>query len=77
MENFDRENVDKLLEIRKIRQYFPPSKFFTVRYLLEHVVEYSEICSPWNISLAHQNDQNFHESKKSKNYGHINFLAQD
>ena len=27
MENFDRENIDKLLEIRQIRQYFPPSNF--------------------------------------------------
>ena len=32
MENFDRENIDKLLEIRQIRQYFPLSKFYTVRY---------------------------------------------
>ena len=34
MENFDRENIDKLLEIRQIRQYFPPSKFLrrTVGY---------------------------------------------
>ena len=31
MENFDRENIDELLEIR---QYFPPSKFCAVRYLL-------------------------------------------
>ena len=29
MENFDRENINELLEIR---QYFPPSKFFAVRY---------------------------------------------
>ena len=29
MENFDRENIDELLEIR---QYFPPSKFCAVRY---------------------------------------------
>ena len=27
MENFDSENIDELLEIRQIRQYFPPSKF--------------------------------------------------
>ena len=31
MENFDRENIDELLEIRQIRQYFPPSKFCAVR----------------------------------------------
>ena len=30
MENFDRENIDELLEIR---QYFPPSKICAVRYL--------------------------------------------
>ena len=30
MENFDRENIDELLEIC---QYFPPSKFCAVRYL--------------------------------------------
>ena len=32
MENFDRENIYELLKIRQIRQYFPPSKFCTVRY---------------------------------------------
>ena len=30
MENFDRENIDKLLEIR---QYFPPSKFCAIQYV--------------------------------------------
>ena len=25
MENFDGENIDELLKIRQIRQYFPPS----------------------------------------------------
>ena len=34
MENFDRENIDELLEIRQIRQYFPPSKICAVRYNL-------------------------------------------
>ena len=33
MENFDRENIDELLEIRQIRQYFPPSKICAVRYV--------------------------------------------
>ena len=33
MENFDRENIDELLKIRQIRQYFPPSKFCAVRYV--------------------------------------------
>ena len=32
MENFDRENIDELLEIRQIRQYFPPSKLCAVQY---------------------------------------------
>ena len=27
MENFDRENIDELLEIRQIHQYFPRQKF--------------------------------------------------
>ena len=30
MENFERENIDELLEIC---QYFPPSKFCAIRYL--------------------------------------------
>ena len=30
MENFERENIDELLEIHQIRQYFPQSKFCTV-----------------------------------------------
>jgi len=30
VENFDGENVDKLM---KIRQYFPPSKFCAIRYI--------------------------------------------
>ena len=34
LENFDRENIDELLEIRQICQYFPPSKFCAVRYFL-------------------------------------------
>jgi len=32
VENFDRENVDELIKIRQIRQYFPPSKFCAIRY---------------------------------------------
>ena len=32
MENFDRENIDELLEIRQIHQYFSPSKICAVRY---------------------------------------------
>ena len=32
MENFDRENIDELLEIRQIRQYFPLSKICAVQY---------------------------------------------
>ena len=34
MENFDRENIDELLEISQIRQYFPPPKICAVRYIL-------------------------------------------
>ena len=34
MENFDRENIDELLEIRQIRQYFPLSKFCAVQYIM-------------------------------------------
>ena len=30
MENFDRENIDELLEIHQI-QYFPPSKFCAIQ----------------------------------------------
>ena len=33
MENFDKENIDELLEIRQIRQYFPQSKICAVRYM--------------------------------------------
>ena len=33
MENFDRENIDELLEICQTRQYFLPSKFYTVWYV--------------------------------------------
>ena len=32
VENFDGENVDELIKIRQIRQYFPPSKFCAIRY---------------------------------------------
>ena len=35
METFDRENIDKLLEIRQIGQYFPQSKFSAVRYIMK------------------------------------------
>jgi len=32
VENFVGENVDELIKIRQIRQYFPPSKFCAIRY---------------------------------------------
>jgi len=32
-ENFDGENVDELIKIRQIRQYFPPSNFCTIQYM--------------------------------------------
>ena len=39
MENFDRENIDELLEIRQIRQYFPPSKIcYVQRRLISNYV---------------------------------------
>ena len=34
MENFDTENIDKLLEIR---QYFLPSKLCAVQYSIKHL----------------------------------------
>ena len=34
MENFDRENIDELLEICQICQYFPRSKFCAVLLLI-------------------------------------------
>ena len=36
MKIFDRENIDELLKIRHIRQYFPPSKFCTVQYIANY-----------------------------------------
>ena len=33
MENFDRENIDELLKIYQIRQYFLLSKFCAVQYV--------------------------------------------
>ena len=41
MENFDRENIDELLEIRQICQYFPRQKF-AGKY---GVIIFSPICS--------------------------------
>ena len=40
MENFDRENIDELLEIRQIRQYFAPygTNRMSTEYLLDNVV---------------------------------------
>ena len=40
MENFDRENIDELLEIRQIRQYFPRQKFKRLTWL--------QSSWPWN-----------------------------
>jgi len=33
VENFDGENVDELIKICQIRQYFPPSKFCAIQYI--------------------------------------------
>ena len=38
MENFDRENIDELLEICRIRQYFSPSKICAVWYIATVVI---------------------------------------
>ena len=32
MKIFDKENIDELLEIRQIRQYFPQTKFCAIQY---------------------------------------------
>jgi len=34
VENFDRENVDELIKICQIRQYFSPSKFCAIQYFV-------------------------------------------
>ena len=48
MENFDGENIDELLEIRQIRQYFPHQNFalygnsritLNIEITFEHVVQ--------------------------------------
>jgi len=36
VENFDRENVDELIKIHQIHQYFSPSKICTIQYLFTH-----------------------------------------
>ena len=38
MENFDRENIDELLKICQIRQYFPPSKILRRTVIIIHKV---------------------------------------
>ena len=38
MENFDRKNIDELLEIRQIRQYFSPSKFCAIQQFVQFFV---------------------------------------
>ena len=43
-EIFDGENVDKLIKIRQIHQYFPPSKFCTIRY---------NNINTWYITVGH------------------------
>ena len=52
MENFDRENIDELLEIRQIRQYFPPSKICAVQY--------------WMANNLSNNIQNYNEATKQQ-----------
>ena len=39
MENFDRENIDELLEIRQIRQYFPRLNFVAYgMYIMRNII---------------------------------------
>ena len=78
MENFDRENIDELLEIRQIRQYFPLSKICAVRYSnnyklhLKHIYMYLTLtktqyyCTPiYLASLIQANHFTCH-TKNSK-----------
>ena len=43
MENFDRENIDELLEIRQIRQYFPRQNF-ALYGMLDFILLQSQLC---------------------------------
>ena len=54
MENFDRENIDELLEIHQIRQYFPPSKFCAVWYLGSNITNDSEATNEVGVRLGRQ-----------------------
>ena len=51
MENFDRENIDELLEIRQIRQYFPPSKICAVRYLTQFMYRPGKAEYKWHAPM--------------------------
>ena len=55
MENFDRENIDELLEIRQIRQYFPPSKICAIRYILISVTGVHARSTTYVHCLQHNN----------------------
>ena len=50
MKNFDKENIDELLEIRQVCQYFPHQKICAIRYMREvylcSIEEAIPICSP-------------------------------
>ena len=56
MENFDRENIDELLEIRQIRQYFPPSKICAVRYTFYYLLKYQMFNFTCDSILTCDND---------------------
>ena len=65
-ENFDRENIDELLEIRQICQYFPPSKFFTVRYIMacRSLWQWIRTGMEWNqwngVIVSYKSNNNMH-----------------
>ena len=56
MENFDGENIDELLEIYQIHQYFPPSKFCIIRYsyfipIAPAIIPFLFYCANDNITM--------------------------
>ena len=46
MKNFDRENIDELLEIRQIRQYFPHQNFAPYGIQNLHILTLQQFCLP-------------------------------
>ena len=56
MENFDRENIDELLEICQIRQYFPCQNF--VLYGISILCVLNKICLFEFLKKFCMNDEN-------------------